>query len=222
MELKGPGVYLIFTDDLQHFYIGSSGRSVKNRIQAHISTLRTGKHHNFKMQQLFDSGEAFNYTLICKADASNYVKKEQWCIDNFKPDLNICPIAESTLGKRHTEATKKKLRDSKLGAKNPSFGKRQSKEQIEARIKRGSAHWAYGKKFNKKRENQKAREHFFKKVELYYKDNTPFATFLSRNAAIEYITGDCKKRGGVYRALKSGGSAYGYFWRYLDERKVRS
>lgn len=54
------------------------------------------------------------------------IEREQWWIDTLKPDLNIQKIADSALGVKRTEETKRKCREAHLG-------KRLSEEAIAKR-----------------------------------------------------------------------------------------
>lgn len=47
------------------------------------------------------------------------MEREQYYIDLFKPEYNICKIAGSTLGYKHLEATKIKMSISQSGVKHP-------------------------------------------------------------------------------------------------------
>jgi NUMOD1 domain len=48
-------------------------------------------------------------------DTDNLLKREQYYLDNLKPEYNILKIAGSVLGFKHSESTKKLLRITRLG-----------------------------------------------------------------------------------------------------------
>lgn len=132
-------------------YVGSSF-NVYYRWKKHLNYLRKNKHDNIKIQNHFNKyGELdldFEILLLC--DKDKLFENEQFYIDKLKPWFNICPIAGNCkgvkqsqetiqkriskikgrpsknkgkkLGKRSLE-TRKRLSDSKMGSKNPNFGK---------------------------------------------------------------------------------------------------
>lgn len=63
--------------------------------------------------------ENHNFEVICLCDKEELIKKEQMFIDFFRPDLNICKVAGSTRGRKHTDETKKKLSSIFKGRKLP-------------------------------------------------------------------------------------------------------
>lgn len=54
--------------------------------------------------------------------------REQYYIDLLKPEYNICLIAGSTLGKKHSESTKEKISKSIKGKNHPFYGKHHTYE----------------------------------------------------------------------------------------------
>lgn len=64
------------------------------------------------------------------------IHREQYYIDLLKLEYNICKTAGSTLGKKHSEITKKKIGNSIRGKKHPLYDKHHT---IEARKNIGKA-----------------------------------------------------------------------------------
>lgn len=101
------GIYQITNLHNGKAYVGSAV-SFRNRWKEHLRQLKNGKHHSTVMQRAWDKyGEAsfeFKKLLVCaKADLLWF---EQRAIDNLKPAYNICKVAGSVLGYRHTPEAK--------------------------------------------------------------------------------------------------------------------
>lgn len=92
-------------------YIGSA-INIEGRKRAHFSRLKHGYHHSIKLQRHYDKygyeDLEFSIITICKKD--ELIKLEQVHLDEINPYFNICKIAGSTLGRKHTEEHKEKLR----------------------------------------------------------------------------------------------------------------
>ena len=91
-------------------YIGSS-KSLSKRFGVYFSL------SSFKKS--LRKGSSAIYSAILKHDHSNFsidileycesnllISREQYYIDNIKPEYNICKLAGSSLGFKHLEATK--------------------------------------------------------------------------------------------------------------------
>lgn len=77
----------------------------------------------------------FQLEILEYTTRENALEVEQFYLDlieeGFPLSYNILKIAGSSLGKKHLEETKAKLRKANLGANNPNFGKSPSKETRE-------------------------------------------------------------------------------------------
>ena len=97
-------------------YVGSTINKRK-RWSDHKKGLRNNKHHNAHLQNSWNKygQDNFKFKIIEKVDnVDNLLKREQHWIDtlqvaNRKKGYNICPTAGNSLGKKHSEETKKKL-----------------------------------------------------------------------------------------------------------------
>lgn len=124
------GVYTITTPSGK-VYVGSAV-NFSRRWHVHKSRLRRKTHDNAKLQAALDKyGEKLEFKKIIICARDHVVLYEQLAIDAINPELNICRIAGSTLGYRHTEETKEKF-----GSRPISYGNKGKKhsEETKSRI----------------------------------------------------------------------------------------
>lgn len=137
------------------FYIGSSV-NYTYRKWCHIRDLNQGKHKNPILQNSWRKyGEsAFLFTVIEEiSDIKILIEREQFYLDTLKPRYNICKVAGSPLGVKHTYEARlhmslahkgKKLKDmghvlgckctvchTRSGKDHPNFGKKRKTETIQ-------------------------------------------------------------------------------------------
>lgn len=110
--MNSTGIYRI--DIGKRFYIGSAASSFINRRSGHLHKLRKGEHANRYMQKAFDKygEEAFRFSILEKCKPEECVAMEQKYIDQFfnhEMCMNLAPTAQSTLGVRYSEESRKKL-----------------------------------------------------------------------------------------------------------------
>lgn len=101
-------------------YIGSSV-NLSNRLKQYYGKrLLKCQHVSLIYQALLKYGHS-NFTLeileYCKSTV-DVIVKEQYYIDLFKPEYNICKTAGSPLGRKHSEEAKQKIAASRLGSKH--------------------------------------------------------------------------------------------------------
>lgn len=103
------GVYVITTPTGRR-YIGSAVNFAE-RWRTHRYHLKAGTHHNAPLQAAWNKyGEAalrFAPIIVCARE--QVVMYEQIAIDALRPEMNVAPVAGSTLGYRHTEETRAKF-----------------------------------------------------------------------------------------------------------------
>ena len=80
----------------------------------------------------------FTLEILEYCDSSETIKREQYYLDTFKPEYNILPVAGSSLGHKHSEETKAKLRAISL---NASEGTR---NKISKAMSRNTNRWGVG------------------------------------------------------------------------------
>lgn len=117
------GVYLISNNVNGKCYVGSTVH-LDQRRREHFSRLANNKHINAHLQNAYNKygREAFNFEILETIDIDDNIKdkllkREQFWIDNLKPEYNVLLVAGSNLGYHHTEETKKKISESTTGVK---------------------------------------------------------------------------------------------------------
>lgn len=120
---RDSGIYKITNIINNKVYIGSAF-NLHNRIYIHCYLLRRNEHHNPHLQSAWnkysESSFEFNVIEICNRD--DLLTREQFWLDEYKSydnkyGYNICKIAGNTSGRRFSEETKQKMRESRLGSK---------------------------------------------------------------------------------------------------------
>lgn len=111
--MKKVGIYQIVNRVNQKRYIGSSIR-LQGRKKRHFSELNCNVHHSQALQRAYNKygKENFDFFILEYCEAEKLLEREQYYLDNLKPEYNICKIAGNCLGKITTEETKKKIGES--------------------------------------------------------------------------------------------------------------
>jgi len=151
--MKKIGIYKIENKNNGKLYVGSSN-NIKHRLYQHKRLLKKGEHHSVKLQNAYNkySGNNFIFDIIeILDDESLLIEREQYWIDtlnSYDNGYNSRPIADSPLGikcseetkkkisefhkkrirKPHTEETKRKLSEHFKGKTGPNKGKKMSEE----------------------------------------------------------------------------------------------
>ena len=122
------GIYQIKNIINDKIYIGSAVNLYKRKID-HFSTLVKNTHHNNYLQKSYNKygKDAFTFEVLFTCPKKDLIRLEQYHINNYNPEYNICRIAGSILGIKRSEETKKKQ---SLVAKNRVW----TQEQINARL----------------------------------------------------------------------------------------
>lgn len=167
MTTKESGVYLIWCDKNGREYVGS-GKSIMGRIYDHFWKLRHNCHRNKHIQRVFNKyGEkSFHWKVLetCPTERTVLLEREQFHIDQRKPQMNIYKIAGSPSGRKmspeqkakisaglkvrhyhHSLETRKKIGESQKGKvisqasiekmRRTKTGKKQSEESVAKRAK---------------------------------------------------------------------------------------
>jgi len=114
--LARSGVYQIVNKINARRYIGSA-ISLNSRRRRHFLHLRRGIHHNQYLQRAYDKygRDAFTFSVILYVPPQDCMKVEQWFLDDWNPEYNMCTDARSKLGLHHSKETKSKISASTKG-----------------------------------------------------------------------------------------------------------
>ncbi len=121
-NMKYPGIYLIINLYNNKFYVGSS-KNLWERKLNHFRDLKNQKHKNIYLQNSYNKHDKEYFTMVMierVEDKKDLINREQYWIDtldacNKEIAYNICPNAESKLGHKHSEETKKKMSEVRKG-----------------------------------------------------------------------------------------------------------
>jgi group I intron endonuclease len=109
--MKFGGIYWIKNLANHCIYIGSAVNFEK-RFKDHKAGLKKGKHSNYHLQNAWNKHGEENFVfepLEKVKDKNNLIKREQYFIDNLAPEYNICKVAGSLLGVKHSKKTIEKI-----------------------------------------------------------------------------------------------------------------
>lgn len=113
------GIYKIVNKSNGKFYIGSAV-SFKERWKKHKKDLRKGTHHSKYLQRAWNNYGEESFLFIVIEYVENKLKlinREQYYIDSLSPHYNVCKIAGSCLGLKHSIETRKIYTAQRLGKK---------------------------------------------------------------------------------------------------------
>ncbi len=117
--MKG-GIYAIsMIGKRDRYYIGSAV-NFRKRWAIHRHHLREGTHHSDPLQNAWNKygAAAFEFAILeCVMYRSDLISREQAWIDRFCPYYNVAPVAGSSLGRKHSAASRARISASKRGTK---------------------------------------------------------------------------------------------------------
>lgn len=135
------GVYIIKNTVNNKIYIGSTANVLgfRERWRCHLGSLRRGKHCNVHLQRAFvrDGEAAFQFEILLVCSKEECKAEEQKALNlhkSYNPDIgyNICKKAKNTLGRKHSEETRKKIGANRIYKEPWNKGKKMS---LESRLK---------------------------------------------------------------------------------------
>jgi len=140
--VNDSGVYLIRCLANGRIYVGSSAR-LALRWSEHRKTLRNGTHRNALLRNAWRKyGEdAFSFEVLEYAPAAVLVALEQQYIDRLGAcdrsiGMNLAPTAGSTLGVKHSDETRAKVRASHKGMSGRKHSAETLRKMSEAAARR--------------------------------------------------------------------------------------
>lgn len=114
------GIYEIVNRVNGKRYVGSAV-DLSQRWREHRSGLARGKHHSRHLQAAWNKygDTSFEFRVLKECAPIDLLREEQAEFERRRPEYNICPTAGSTLGRLHSDETRRKIGASKLGLKMP-------------------------------------------------------------------------------------------------------
>lgn len=102
-----------------HFYVGRSS-DINRRVQVHLRHLKQGRHENAYMQRVYDQNSQFGWeaVFLC-TDSEESVRVEQSLLNELIGTVGCVNLNRSAssgpgmVGRRHTEAAKRKIREAR-------------------------------------------------------------------------------------------------------------
>lgn len=201
------GVYVIKNLKNNKSYIGSTSciNGFKERWKTHKRELRKGIHSNDYLQKSWNKyGEDnFEFEILEKCNKSLCIEREQFYIDTLNPEYNLCKIAGSTLGRKHTEETKKKISQNREYGDPWNKGKSMSNE---SKLKMSKA----------QKKSEKSKEHRDKLAKSKRK-SVVGTNEIGETIELEYINQDKNFfASGIKRSINTGKSYKGYTWKFKN------
>ncbi len=131
------GIYIIYNTFNEKMYVGSSA-NVQQRILIHLKELSRNNHHSIILQREFNKYglETFKFYLvkeIKQRSKKQLIYWEQYFIDYYSPEYNICPEAYSCLGRISSQSHKDKIANALKGRKLSEERKQQIRESWKIR-----------------------------------------------------------------------------------------
>lgn len=118
-----PGIYKIVNSKNGKFYIGSSV-NIRKRKHVHFSALKKGNHHSQYLQNAWNKyGEsAFTFEVLELCEKEALLTREQYYMDEYKPQYNIAPIAGNCLGIKRSKTVVERMSEHQLQKTNKRVG----------------------------------------------------------------------------------------------------
>jgi group I intron endonuclease len=120
------------------FYIGSA-TNFKNRWKVHKCDLLKNKHHSIHLQRFVNKHgiSSLDFLILEYCEVTELLTREQYYLDVFAPKFNCSKIAgnaflgnKNWVNRKHTDESKKKMRDAKLGKPSLRVGKTHTENSI--------------------------------------------------------------------------------------------
>jgi len=129
------GVYTITNKITNQIYVGSTGKSFKERWWKHKNQFKLGNHYNpyLRYAVAFYGIDNFEFEVLEECEPSHCVFMEQYwmnllCSYDLNFGYNFKTNVTSNLGAKHSEETKRKISLGNKGKISPMRGKKLSEE----------------------------------------------------------------------------------------------
>jgi group I intron endonuclease len=229
------GVYKITCTVNGRFYIGSS-HCVTARWRGHRYQLRLGIHKSRHLQSAWNKHGpiAFVFEVLqYEGDREARETLEQHFLDTLQPfgtkgfnyarevgttrgikltEEHKRKISIASTGRKHSEAAKELIRQSRLGPLNPQYGRPMTEKQKAALCRSGEAHPWFGRKHSAESNRSNSEQHQIPVWQIS-KDGTPLKLWPGSADAAKAV--GLKGSASLHRASQGAWKlAGGFFWRY--------
>lgn len=135
----------------ERIYIGSAV-DITCRWRTHLSILRKNKHHSKKLQNHFNKyGEVdLQFSILLSCDEKELIAIEQFFLDSYKTYFNIRTKADSNLGIKRSEESKRKHSKSTLGKKLSDEHKKNISKSLVGNKRGLGNHWNHSEESKQK------------------------------------------------------------------------
>ena len=129
-----PGIYKIRSLINGKVYIGSAV-NLRKRKNIHLSDLKRKEHSNIYLQRHINKHglDRMIFLILEFCPTEKLIEREQYYIDILKPEFNICKMAGSSLGRKYSEKSKRKMSKAMKGKKHSGETKRKISESLKGR-----------------------------------------------------------------------------------------
>ena len=106
------GIYCIRNIKTNDVYVGASV-NIEDRWRRHRRDLKQKKHHSIILQRAYEKygKESFVFEVLLECTKEDLIEKENRFLAQLVPKYNICKYANSTLGRKYSDETRKKHRE---------------------------------------------------------------------------------------------------------------
>jgi group I intron endonuclease len=132
------GIYLIEIGEYK--YVGSAV-NIKRRWSEHLGRLSRNEHPNVFIQRVFNKlgKDKLTFSVLEYCEKEVLIEREQYYIDTYfdafdDKMMNICKVAGSQLGLKHSEDTKKKMSEARIGKNMTEETKKKLSEAQKGKI----------------------------------------------------------------------------------------
>jgi len=137
--MKILGIYQIINKVNNKSYIGSSS-DINKRFRTHKRDLNKNNHHNIHLQRAWNkyNESGFIFSIIEECSKDSLLKREQYYLDNLKPEYNISlDSAAPMTNRKHSLETIEKFKNRKslIGPEHRLYGTKWSEELRETILK---------------------------------------------------------------------------------------
>jgi group I intron endonuclease len=133
------GIYIIRNIINNNCYIGSAV-NLNRRFLAHKTRLKNNTHHSIILQAAYNKhgADVFIYEILLYCEPEKLIFYEQRAINYYKPKYNVCQIAGSNLGYKHSTEAKIKMSNKRSrsgGCGDYTGGRHTQKHSEETKLK---------------------------------------------------------------------------------------